>query len=91
MMTIRLARTGTVKRPFYQLVVTEKRNPRNGRVVERLGFFNPIARGEDPKAQIDMPRVSYWLSKGSACSQSAKKIIKHYGKKEEHAAIPAVA
>ncbi|MBI4356475.1 MAG: 30S ribosomal protein S16 [Gammaproteobacteria bacterium] len=83
MVIIRLARTGTVKRPYYQLVATEKAHPRNGRIIERLGFYNPIAVGAEPKARIDMARVNYWLLRGSACSMSAQKVIKRHGQKAQ--------
>ena len=57
MVTIRLSRGGAKKRPFYQIVVTDSRNPRDGRFIERLGFYNPIASGQEVPLQLDMERV----------------------------------
>ena len=61
MVTIRLARTGVKKRPFYHIVVTDSRNKRDGRYIERIGYFNPIATGQDKKLEIDTGRVDYWV------------------------------
>ena len=62
MVTIRLARGGSKKRPFYHLTVTDSRKPRNGRFIERVGFFNPIARGAEERLRVDLERVDYWVS-----------------------------
>ena len=64
MVTIRLARGGSKKRPFYHLTVADSRNARNGRFIERVGFFNPIARGNDERLRVDLDRVNHWLSQG---------------------------
>jgi small subunit ribosomal protein S16 len=77
MITIRLARAGAKKRPFYHIVVTDSRNRRDGRYIERLGFFNPIATADAPDAlRIDMERVSYWLSKGAKSSERVGNLLK---------------
>ena len=68
MVTIRLSRGGTTKRPFYHIVATDHRNRRDGRYLERLGFFNPIASGHDAALQVDLGRVDYWVSKGAQLS-----------------------
>lgn len=68
MVTIRLSRGGTNKRPFYHIVATDHRNRRDGRYLERLGFFNPIAAGHDATLQVDLGRVDYWVGKGAQMS-----------------------
>lgn len=86
MVIIRLARVGTNKRPYYHMVVTDKKSARNGRIIERIGFFNPIAKGKETPTQIDMERVSYWTSKGCQLSDSAKQLIEQYSQKTAQAA-----
>ena len=76
MVTIRLARGGSKKRPFYHLTVSDSRNARNGRFIERLGFFNPTARGQEEKLRIDMERVNYWRSKGAQPSERVASLLK---------------
>jgi small subunit ribosomal protein S16 len=76
MVTIRLARGGSKKRPFYHLTVADQRNPRDGRFIERIGFFNPIAHGQEETTRIDLSRVDYWLSKGAQPSDTVTKLIK---------------
>jgi small subunit ribosomal protein S16 len=80
MVIIRLARGGTNKRPFYHIVVTDSRNPRDGRSVERLGFFNPIATGGEKRLLIMVERVQHWLSKGAQISDRVAKLMKDYAK-----------
>ena len=76
MVTIRLARGGSRKRPFYHLTVADSRNPRNGRFIERVGFFNPIARGQEQRLQVDNDRVDYWVSQGAQISERVASLIK---------------
>lgn len=76
MVTIRLARGGSKKRPFYHLTVTDSRSARNGRFIERIGFFNPIARGQEEKLRIDAARLEYWLGNGAQVSERVGKLIK---------------
>lgn len=76
MVTIRLARGGSKKRPFYHMVVTDKRNPRDGRFIERVGFFNPIATGQEERIRVDLARVEHWISLGAQMSDRVKKLIK---------------
>ena len=73
---IRLARGGAKKRPFYHLTVTDSRNSRNGRFIERVGFFNPTARGQDERLRIDTDRVDYWRSQGAQVSERVAKLLK---------------
>ncbi|MFA5984417.1 MAG: 30S ribosomal protein S16 [Methylococcaceae bacterium] len=76
MVTIRLARGGAKNRPFYHVVVTDSRNSRDGRYIERLGFFNPLARGNEEKLRLDSGRVDYWTSQGAQPSDRVAKLIK---------------
>ena len=80
MVTIRLARGGSKKRPFYHLTVTDSRNSRDGRFIERVGFFNPVARGQEERLRIDNERVDYWLSKGAQASDRVAKLLKEKAK-----------
>ncbi len=76
MVTIRLARGGSKKRPFYHLTVTDSRNARNGRFIERVGFFNPIARGQEQRLRVDAERVEYWQGQGAQLSERVAKLVK---------------
>ena len=66
MVTIRLARGGAKKRPFYNIVVADSRNARDGRFIERVGFFNPLARGQEETLRLDLDRVEHWVATGAA-------------------------
>ena len=76
MVTIRLSRAGAKKRPFYHLVVTDSRNKRDGRYIERLGFFNPIGKESTENLRIDMERVDDWLGKGAQASDRVASLLK---------------
>jgi len=76
MVTIRLSRGGAKKRPFYNIVVTDKRSGRDGRYIERVGFFNPIATGGEQRLVVDRERVDYWLSQGAQTSDRVGKLLK---------------
>ncbi len=76
MVTIRLARGGAKDSPFYHVVVTDSRNRRDGRFIERIGFFNPIARGKDEKVRIDIDRLNHWVSQGAQPSDRVAKLVK---------------
>ena len=76
MVVIRLSRGGAKKRPFYHIVVSDKRDPRDGRCVERIGHYNPSARGKDVPLNLDVERVNYWVSKGAQPSDRVKSLIK---------------
>ncbi len=75
MVTIRLARGGAKKRPFYHVVVADSRMPRDGRYIERVGFFNPIATGQEVRLQLKSERIDYWLSQGAQPSDRVNKLI----------------
>lgn len=70
MVTIRLARHGAKKRPFYQVVVTDSRNARNGRFIERVGFFNPIASEKEEGTRLDLDRIAHWVGQGATIFRS---------------------
>lgn len=75
MVKIRLARAGAKKRPFYHLVAADGRSPRDGRFIERLGFFNPIAAGGEVRLRIDTGRVDHWVAHGAKMSERAAKLV----------------
>lgn len=91
MVKIRLARGGAKKRPFYHVVVTDKRKPRDGRYIERLGFFNPLAIGGDVPLRLDLERIQYWQDKGAQTSERVTNLVKRYRVRgeEEAPARPA--
>jgi small subunit ribosomal protein S16 len=78
MVTIRLSRGGATKRAFYHIVVTDSRNKRDGRYIERLGFFNPVAKAEEPGLKINLERANYWISKGAQTSDRVARLIKTF-------------
>lgn len=82
MVSIRLSRGGAKKRPFYHIVVTDSRNRRDGRYIERLGFFNPIATGGETELNIDLARADYWISQGAAPSHRVASLMKKYRRSE---------
>ena len=83
MVTIRLARGGAKKRPFYHLVVADSRRARDGRYIERLGFFNPVAQGNEERIRINDQRVEYWIGKGAQASDRVKKLMKDAAKQSQ--------
>ena len=85
MVTIRLQRTGAKKRPFYHIVATDSRNARDGRYLERLGFFNPVAKGKEEPLRIDLERVDYWVGHGAQTSDRVGTLLKQYRKQAEAA------
>lgn len=80
MVTIRLARGGSKKRPFYHLTVTDSRQSRDGRFIERVGFFNPIARGQEQRLSIDNARVEFWVNQGAQLSDRVSSLVKQANK-----------
>jgi len=85
MVTIRLARGGAKKRPFYTIVVADQRRQPNGRFIERVGFFNPMAAVNEEKIRLNTDRVDYWITKGARPSERVAGILKKV-KQEEVAA-----
>ncbi len=78
MVTIRLSRVGAKRRPFYHIVVTDSRKKRDGRSIERLGFYNPVATGQEVMLKIDTDRVNYWVGNGAKTSDRVARLIKDY-------------
>ncbi|SUO92623.1 30S ribosomal protein S16 [Suttonella indologenes] len=78
MLAIRLSRGGSKKRPFYHVVATDSRNARDGRFIERLGFFNPIARGQEVELRLDVERIEFLQSRGAQLSDRVKSLVKQY-------------
>ena len=76
MVTIRLARGGSKKRPFYHINATDSRKARDSRYIERLGFFNPVARGNEERLRIDTDRVQHWVGHGAQVSDRVNQLIK---------------
>ena len=79
MVVIRLARGGSKKRPFYHVNVADARSPRDGRFIERVGFFNPIARGQEERLRVDQERVDYWIKQGAQPSERVAQLLKAAG------------
>ena len=75
MVTIRLARGGSKKRPFYHLTVANSRNARDGRFIERIGFFNPVATGGEVRLSVNQERATYWLSQGAQPSERVAQLL----------------
>lgn len=87
MVTIRLSRGGSKKNPFYQIVVADIRAKRDGRYIERLGFFNPNARGGEIPLRVDRDRADYWIRQGAQPTDRAKQLLKQAAR--EAAAVAA--
>jgi small subunit ribosomal protein S16 len=76
MVVIRLTRTGANKRPFYHIVAADSRSPRDGRFIERIGYFNPIARGKEIRLHLDLEKVKAWQVKGAQLSDRMASLVK---------------
>lgn len=80
MVVIRLSRGGAKKRPFYHVVVTDRRRRRDGNYVENIGYFNPIARGQEVRIHIDLEKLKYWESVGAQLSDRVRSLVKELAK-----------
>lgn len=80
MVVIRLARGGAKKRPFYSMVVTDSRTRRDGRFVERVGFYNPKAAANEQGLSVNVERLSYWQGQGAQLSPTVARLVKQFGK-----------
>ena len=80
MVVIRLARGGSKKRPFYQVVVADKRASRDGRFIEKIGFFNPMARGQEVETRIDLAAYNAWIAKGAQPTERVASLVKALNK-----------
>jgi small subunit ribosomal protein S16 len=75
MVKIRLSRGGAKKKPFYHIVVADSRNKRDGRRIERIGFFNPMAKGQEERLRLDLERVDYWTGVGAQLSERVENLV----------------
>ena len=76
MVVIRLARSGSKKNPYYFITVADERKPRDGSFIERLGFFNPSAQGQEERLRIDLEKIDLWISKGAQLSERVSSLVK---------------
>jgi len=86
MVVIRMARGGSKKRPFYNLVATDSRNRRDGRFIERVGFYNPVANEGEERLRIALDRVQHWTGNGAQLSPAVERLVKDYSAKAAAAA-----
>jgi small subunit ribosomal protein S16 len=89
MVTIRLSRGGSKKNPFYQIVVADIRAKRDGRYIERLGFFNPLAKGGEVELRVDRQRADYWVARGAQPTDRVKQLLKQAAREESATAVAA--
>lgn len=75
MVTIRMSRSGAKKRPYYNVVVADSRNKRDGRCIERVGFFNPLAQGQEETLRLDLERIKHWISLGAQTSERVASLV----------------
>ena len=80
MVTIRLTRRGATNQPFYHVVVTDSRKRQGGLSLEHVGYFNPIARKNEPKLKLDIARIEYWVGKGAQQSDRVRSLVRDYRK-----------
>lgn len=80
MVTIRLSRHGAKRAPFYHVVAADKRMPRDGRNLEKLGYFNPVARGQEQRLNLDLEKIEAWVAKGAQLSDRVKTLVKEASK-----------
>ena len=87
MVKIRLTRGGAKKRPFYHIIVTDSRSARDGRNIERVGYYNPVASGNDKRVELNVDRVQHWLGHGAQMTDKVADLYKHVARQQ--AAAPA--
>lgn len=78
MVVIRLSRAGAKKRPFYHIVVTDSRKRRDGNYIKRIGYFNPLARGQEVPLFIETNELNYWIGVGAQLSDRVKSLVKQH-------------
>ena len=76
MVIIRLARSGAKKNPYYFITVADERRPRDGKFIERLGFFNPTASGQEERLRLDLEKLNEWVAKGAQLSERVQSLVK---------------
>ena len=83
MVVIRLARHGSIHKPFYHVTVADRRARRDGAFIERVGFYNPIAKGKSERLRIDLARLDYWVDQGAQTSQTVSRLVKEARRAEQ--------
>lgn len=78
MVKIRLTRGGAKKRPYYHIIATDSRNKRDGRALERLGYYNPIATGNEKRVELDAERIQHWVGQGAQLTDKVANLVKEY-------------
>jgi small subunit ribosomal protein S16 len=91
MVVIRLARGGAKNRPFFNMVVADSRNRRDGRFIERVGFYNPVASGGEEALRVQLDRLSFWQGRGAQLSPTVARLVKQFSAKAGAMASPAGA
>lgn len=91
MVKIRLTRGGAKKRPFYHIIVTDSRSSRDGRNIERLGYYNPIATGNEKRVELDLERTNHWVGHGAQMTDKVADLYKQFAKQKATAAAVAAA
>ena len=86
MVKIRLTRGGAKKRPFYHIIVTDSRSARDGRNIERVGFYNPVATGNEKRVELNVERVQHWVSQGAQLTDKVADLYKQANKQSNQAA-----
>ena len=89
MVVIRLSRAGAKKRPFYHIVVTDSRRRRDGNYIESIGYFNPVARGQEIRLHLEMDKLTHWQSVGAQLSDRVLSLTKEFHKKQATLATEA--
>ncbi len=80
MVVIRLSRAGAKKRPFYHMVVTDSRRRRDSNYIEQIGYFNPVARGQEVRLHLEMDKLTHWQNVGAQLSDRVRALVKEYQK-----------
>ena len=80
MVKIRLTRGGAKKRPFYHVIVTDSRSARDGRNIERVGFYNPVAQGNEKRVELDTARIQHWVNNGAQMTDKVRVLFKEASK-----------
>lgn len=91
MVIIRLARGGAKKRPFFNMVVADSRNPRDGKFIERIGFYNPKAAEGEEALRVQLDRVTHWQSQGAQLSDTVTRLVKQFGTQQKASTVNQAA
>ena len=89
MVKIRLTRGGAKKRPFYHIIVTDSRSARDGRNIERVGFYNPVAQGQEKRVELNLERMKFWVDNGAQLTDKVADLYKQFAKQAATAAVAA--